>query len=1046
MSLAPAFVRWRARSRRGLLTGLALLVLAGTVLVSLTIASAGVTATRASRAAIDDALGGAPAWEILTRIADDPGTQDARVRGIVEEMVPIPTLTGRRLVTENVSVDVGGATESRPVGAVPEGAVAVDGSWPGAGELLVPAGLAAVGETVTLEGTPYTVSGTWERPVPAVSGTPTASEGPDPLLLADDDAVVAVDDAPFVAWDVRLDSARIELEALRDLATLAPRLRTELKNDPAVAVRGLQITDGLETSSGQLAETLAADTATARAVSLVPAGFLVAVAGLAILQFVQLLALTRGEETRMLRSRGATPAQLGAAAGREHALVAALGAGPGAFISLAILLPQPGGTYQWPTVVTVAVGAVLWTVAAAVAVSLSTGRSLSLRSGRAGRAIGAGALVVLAALAALSGRRFAELAGVVTVGAEGTRADPLAILALGAALLVGGVLVVVLLAPATRLVASAAARTRGLGLVLAARQAARRLPALVTPALLVAVAAASLTAAAAFSGTTHAQRWADARVRGGADVRLVLPGPLNAGSPSSTSPDLTPILAADGARSAATVRTVPFPVAGDEGTLVALPVDTMGDILGARIGEEERAAIVRPPSGGAVTEGQLGIEVPLRLVGVEGVAPAGNLTVDLEVLARFAGADGGAMGSVRASVDATVGAAGTTASLAMEVPAAATQLTAVDVRFQPRDPGPSIDQILSEQGLEAWNALGEISEEYQEAYEALATDGVPNGDSVFELEFGYPLLTADGAEPAALSVVPESLPETIAVPRPDEPFRYAGEFWTGQASPSARFVPDTAVTSPLPVLVTGDLAAALGLEEGSPLGVTVDGPSVRMTVAGIVDAVPGTAHAMAVLADQGSLVAHLAAERDTVNGPNEVWVMGESGTDLSRLADAVLAAAGIDGATIALAEPSATDPTAPIAATFRLAALGALALALVGAGAAAAAQSHGRDGELAVLRALGHSARRAAASRASEVLAVALPSAVLGVLSGWAASTLLVPALAREATRGFVDVAPAVAWGELGLALALLLGGLLAVGAVVASALRRRMTRVGVGS
>ncbi|MDO5494804.1 MAG: hypothetical protein Q4G64_03740, partial [bacterium] len=243
----------RASARRTLLAGLALLVAAATALVALTIAGAGVTATAASRSAIDGQLGGAPAWEIRTRIAEDPAAQDAAARaGIAAVTEGLTTEVGRTMVSEGKRADTGDGT--RQVASADPSAVVVEGTWPGAGELLAPADLAlAPGTTVEVAGTAHTVSGTWSRPEPAVAGTPTVL-AEDPFLLPDDEALAAVESAPFVYWDIRLDPSGLDLEALDDLATVAARLDAELRDAEDVVVRGLQVTDGLDTGGGQLAE------------------------------------------------------------------------------------------------------------------------------------------------------------------------------------------------------------------------------------------------------------------------------------------------------------------------------------------------------------------------------------------------------------------------------------------------------------------------------------------------------------------------------------------------------------------------------------------------------------------------------------------------------------------------------------------------------------------------------------------------------------------------------------------------------------------------
>nr|NLD39886.1 hypothetical protein [Actinomycetales bacterium] len=352
----------RAGSRKLLLLALVLLTAAATALVALTVAGAGVTATRASRAAIDAHLGGAPAWEVRTRIAPDPDAQDRAVREtVVETATGLTTEVGRYLLTEPTTVLADGGESRRGLLSTDAGSLLVDGRWPGTGEVLAPADLGVgIGGTVRVGDATFTVSGTWDRPEPTLSGTPAPTGDPDPLVLADDAAVLAIDDASFVFWNVRVDPTGLDLAALTDLATVGTRLDTSIRAADGVAIRGLSVADNLETGGGQLATVLQGSTTTVRAVSLAPAGFLVAVAALAIAQFLQLLALTRDAETRVLLARGAGRARIVRSAALESAAVAVVGAGAGALISLAVLSGAPGGPQQTPAVVTTAVGTLVW--------------------------------------------------------------------------------------------------------------------------------------------------------------------------------------------------------------------------------------------------------------------------------------------------------------------------------------------------------------------------------------------------------------------------------------------------------------------------------------------------------------------------------------------------------------------------------------------------------------------------------------------------------------------------------------------------------------
>nr|NLD40109.1 ABC transporter permease [Actinomycetales bacterium] len=382
------------------------------------------------------------------------------------------------------------------------------------------------------------------------------------------------------------------------------------------------------------------------------------------------------------------------------------------------------------------------------------------------------------------------------------------------------------------------------------------------------------------------------------------------------------------------------------------------------------------------------------------------------------------------------------------LPEAAARVLGIEVRLEGVTPARDNDQVLAERGI-YWvhPETGVVDDEgYHEAFMELALDGIPDTTSSFTLTLGQIEALADGTP-----VTPDGLklPEDAEISVQEDGTTWVPGYFGpyGRSDFTLRFLADEAAAAPVPAFVSQELAAALDLSEGSSLGLALDGPTVNTRVAGVVEAVPGSTDAMAVLVDLPSLTAHLVATRTAVNGPNEIWLSTDG--DLEEVGAAALTLAeeqGLEGVTAALARPASTDATAPIRATFWLAAAGALALALVGAGAAAVGQGHGRDGELAVLRALGRSARRTAGARVGELLAIALPSLVLGVLLGWAVSALFIPFLSRTATAGNVPAQLTLHVPGLLAALAALLVGLVAIATMVALAVRQRMSRVGVES
>ncbi|MDO5495824.1 MAG: FtsX-like permease family protein, partial [bacterium] len=726
--------------------------------------------------------------------------------------------------------------------------------------------------------------------------------------------------------------------------------------------------------------------------------------------------------------------------------------------ALALLSGQPGGPQQFPAVVATAIGAVLWTVSAAVVGGFAAGERQTVRAGRARRAVAGGALVIVGALAILAGMRMFELRSVVTETTEGIRTDPLALLALGAALMLGGVAVLVLLAPATRIVEALAARTPGLGLPLAARQTARRLPALATLALLVSLAAASVTVASAFSGTAREQRWADARLAAGSDVRLVMSSSLGAGTDLSTTPDLAPLQEIEGVSAAVAVRTATVPIGDTNADLVAVPIQSLDAVAAGGVdplGGTDPTLLQRGDAQTLIPEGAetFEIRVPVRLATIEGHTDTEHtIEFDPSGTVRLLTPDGGVVPVAVEGQRTTIGHEWVEVVFQGETPPTASRLVVADLDLVGVEPLRNNSLIIEEQGIVSPEMSDEeFNDAFAEAYMELASDGIPDTTSSFVLAIGDAGVWADGGllSPAPPTIPEPRLPAESSFTEEDELQVWSafGQWMATGALTELPYVTEAGATSPVPVLVTEPLAAALDLREGSTLGLALDGPTMDVQVAGIVDGVLGARGEQAVLADLPTLSSHLSATRGVVNGPNEVWLATEG--DLDAVGESALAVAdelGLPEPTLTLARPSAADATEPIRATFWLAAAGAGALALVGAGAAAAAQGLGREGELGVLRALGRSGRASAAARVAELAAIALPSLVLGVALGWAVSALYVPMLSRTATGGAVPAALVLDWPTMAAALVVLLAGLALIGVLVAGAVRRRMARVGVAA
>ena len=248
-------------------------------------------------------------------------------------------------------------------------------------------------------------------------------------------------------------------------------------------------------------------------------------------------------------------------------------------------------------------------------------------SGRLPAIAGYGGLVVLIAAAAVCMWRFRSLgSAVVTDTADGsTHLDPIALLAPALGLVAFAALAVLAWSIAASGAARLAARRSGVGVVLPARQVARR-GIVFGAALLVTSMAVGVTTLAAGYAQTWTDYWtATDRLQRGADIRIELARPGDVTASTGPAKELTTGL--DDTRAAA-VLVAPARAADTDLVLTALDVNAMTGVL-----------LAVPPAfePGAVA-------AALRPTGSEPVLPTGGneLTVDVT-----AGAVAGLPGTVR---------------------------------------------------------------------------------------------------------------------------------------------------------------------------------------------------------------------------------------------------------------------------------------------------------------------------------------------------------------------------------------------------------------
>lgn len=887
--------------------------------------------------------------------------------------------------------------------------------------------------------------------------------GLDSEEVPDDDS-----DDPFLRWTLTPDLAATTPADLPVLAEGAEELGPVLLDDDTVSERGVTVTGEL----GPRAAATAAAARAASAVTLVPLLLLALVGLVAVAQVARLLAATREAEVRLLVARGASPAQVTLAATAEALAVCVVAAGVGGAAAAWLAL---GGSGATPAGVAGQVAAPAAAVAALAAGTLGVVAGLQARAAAAGRpaelsgrarraaAFGTVALTVMAAGVTLWLLR--RYGSPLVPTPDGGQTDPAAAAAPALALAAAAVLVVSALGPLARGWAAVAARGRGAGGVLVARQVSRRLTVVAVPIVLVVLACGSLVLAATYAGTSQRLRADAALLATGTDVRVVAAGEQGlAGDVTGDLAGLDGVAAAEpalvqaGSVDHSPTATVALPPAGAAAVL-RVPDGAGGaaDLLGPLDGRDPFAgAPVLPPGADALTLGvtgsvhlgeyatEPGDDVERRLTwdqlvaatrgddrAARELAQLEDSSVELRLWladdsGRLTRVDAGALGydldgdGDPGSTDAgTLGTRTSTQQLTVPLPqpvsgTAGQRLVGLD---------------LLPAGTFEWRAVLDLAVDSVRA----STGGADDDEPVALPEDGGRWAPATGLsmEESRLGTPPTGLGATLQLDW-DQPRPY-------------RVVTAGAVAEHVPAVVSRPLADRLDLEVGERAELPVGTSTASVEVAGVVDAVPGAGQPAAALLGLGDLQAWQLDHLVTVPVPGEVWVGApDARQDDGALADLGDEAAEVAGApeqaevTTSAVPARAGDAAGPVRAAFEVAAAGAVVLAVVGVAAAAVTTLRTRRPEVAVLRAVGVAPRAQGGTRALELLVVGLVATVVGLAVGVAVSAAVVPGLAGATLTGATvvpAVVPAVAWGALVLPGGLLLAGLL----VVAGTIRGRV-------
>jgi hypothetical protein len=1046
-------VRWtvrRTQARRAVVASLALLV--GLTAFLLT-GIAGYSAHAGIEGLRDylTAPGSGVALALQTRLGDDPKAQQAAAdaffassfAGVDVEIYTSLTLPPQAVSNTSAAGDL--APEGAPTVRVASfddflaHATVTTGSWPAdpqpaTGGAPQPAAISATAAQALGVGVGGTVSiGNATRQTYRIDAIWTPTREGDPFFEADAAAARSADDLaadraaagflvvprPVVAargsaaqanWTVVPNPTTITPAGIPALAAAAASVPTAFRSpDNTMAPHGGLVVDNLSAPLLTVSDTLQA----ARSVNPVPSLLVAAIALVMIVQLARLLAIERRRETALIRSRGASAGQLTRVAVAEAALVAVPAAVLGAALA-AVGLQLAGASWPdagwWIWFPVAAIGALVIMLPAARQARTTANRQSIDDSGRI-RALAAGSTVALALIAAaVSLWRFRHLGSAAFVGADGaTHLDPIAVLAPALVLIAAAVVAGVLFGVLAAVVETVAARLRGIGTVLAARQVARRATVYGIAVLLLAVSAGGIALAASYGPTQLAAQQQTDALRNGAPVLVDLPT-VDPQIPAAYQPADRRIAALPGVRHTLGAVAAHGSIGAQPVDITALPADRLGQVVGRDGGldiDSVAAALGTDPAGARIPDGTTALTVggtiatawgdpaalqQCALPGQDRIKPQpgpAGLTTPVDVVVWIRDADGRVLpvsaGTVETPVDPT--GAGT---------ARATTFT---VALPGVGQGARLLGVYWSFGLENLPMIASVQVTSIEARTATAAAAIPLGDpGTWVLQppvTGPSNCTIDGKQitPYTFMAARDGMGAAGAIP--------------SQTATTVQLVTEGATTT-VPIVVDRAAADLLDVHLGDEVTLALDGArTVPARIALISDVLPGPGTAPKVLVDLGALGTALLAVSPNIPAVNQLWVTAADPTATARAIVPLVPATSL----IQLADSrSAQALLTPASHTLWLGAIGAAALAAIGLGTVIAVVSRSRRAELVALRASGIDARQQTRSRRRELYSVSGAGWLLGAGVGAVAVFATVSPLAGSTVVGSFGAKPPIRW------------------------------------
>ncbi|WP_282700914.1 ABC transporter permease [Streptomyces sp. CC219B] len=812
-----------------------------------------------------------------------------------------------------------------------------------------------------------------------------------PLLTAPDVPASGRVSADASGWLVSADYSSLTTErigALREgirAGTAELRERPELSGATMASTALPEVLDRIERSL-----------LVTRAGMLIVAAQLGLLAACALLLVAGLLSAERRSETRLLRARGATRARLAGQAALEAALIAVPAVIVAPLLSgpLTRLLVEQGALGRtgvrvdlpaWgrPEVWAVSVGvAALCALAVAVPAWRASFAGATARAGALAAPLRAGADIGLAVVAGVALWMLdSQRSGAVTADREGVLdVDPLLVLAPALVLLAGTVLVLRLLPLLARIGERLMTRGRGLTAAMVGWQFSRRPMRGAGPVLLLVISVALGVTAVGQGASWHRSQTDQADFRVGADLRVLASGGGGVGRTDvyadlphvdATAPAVRGTMTLSGSR---TATVMALDTAEATGVMLARSDLTDGPPLA---GLAPRGA---PPTGVEIPEGTdrltltatlhsstpgSGADVTLTLRDRDGTSyeiPSGRLAAD---------------GRPHRLTPELNGARGPLALTGLE-------LTTPQPFDRPHRHRLVLGALTATAGDRDAQRLA-LPTKWTTAIEA-APLYVPDDDAL-------------ATHPRVTSTAPVTMTYSTGYQPPD------------MSPPAPPLEVRLKVTQPRPpevvAVATDRFLTASGARVGQRVQVPFEGHSVPVRIVRTTDALPTTEATAqgggALLVDLRAVNQALQARYGTGLTPNEWW-LSSSAPDAT--AAAARALPDVDPKQVLVRDETAAelsdDPfgAAPEAALVAAAAVTVL-FASLGFAVSAAGAIRARDGEFAVLRALGTPRRRLVRLIAAEHGVLVGLALLVGTALGAVLTYILVPLviLTGQATR-----------------------------------------------